>query len=254
MFSNQIPLRIIGFIFLILTFISCSSADQYDLKTASGHFKYAQKLESYKDYEMAIIHYKSVKNKFPYNPLAIEAELKIADLLYEQNKFIESEGAYKVFKEFHPKHKKKDYVIYKLGMSLFKQASKSIDRDLSPLQKALPIFDEFMRLFDKSSPYYEKTLKQRTLCMQKLAEKELYIAKFYLKQRFYVSALRRYEKLIEKYPENGKNSVTLYGAMISAHSTKKKEKFKKYYSDLIKEYPQSKEAKKAKKKFPALKK
>ena len=124
-----------------MLFTACSSTDKIDTATAEGAFKLAEKYEKDERYDEAITYYSDVKNKFPYSSLATAAELKIADIEFQRENFPEAESAYKVFREFHPTHEKSDYVIYRLGLSIFNQLPPTTDRDLSLAAVAIENFD-----------------------------------------------------------------------------------------------------------------
>ena len=132
------------------TLSACSSLDSYDTSTAEGSFKLAEKYVEDERYEEAIALFADVKNKFPYSKLATDAELKIADVQYDRESYLEAQTAYEVFKELHPKHPKSDYVTYRLGMSLFNQLPSTIDRDLSLAERAIVYYQEVIRSFPGS--------------------------------------------------------------------------------------------------------
>ena len=238
-------------VFLSLS-ISCSSSKKFNLKSAEGVFNYAKKLEKSGDYEQALMQYGNVKNKHPYSQYALKAELKIADIYYNEKKYLEAEGAYRVFKELHPKHPRIDYVTFRLGLSHLNQAPSGVDRDLSSVEKAIPYFNEVIDSY-KKSPFFEKSKKKKEICLKKKSGKEYYIAKFYFKKKMYDNALRRFEKLLRIYPRIGKSPKVLYETFLSSYFLKNENKSQIYYKDLIESYPHSKEAKKAKRKFKQFK-
>lgn len=228
---------------------SCSSASKrFQLKTPEGRFKYAEHLEKNRDYEQAIMEYQKVKNNHPYSSFSKKAELKIADIYYKKGSFSEAEVAYTLFRDLYPEHPRVDYVIFRLGMSHFKQAPHSFDRDLSSVTKALPYFDQIISFYKKST-FFKKAKEQKKKSLQLLSGKEEYIAQFYFKRKIYSSSLKRYEKLFHLYPELGRNPKSLFQALFSAYQLKEKDKFRVYYKELQNSYPQSKEAKKARRQF-----
>src|SRR5690242_19065455 len=84
-----IPLMLSAFVFS-----ACSSADKSDPASPQGAFEMAEKLEKNERYEEAIQKYSDVKNKHPYSKYAVEAELKIADIQYTRENYIEAQNAY----------------------------------------------------------------------------------------------------------------------------------------------------------------
>ncbi|MCH2533171.1 MAG: outer membrane protein assembly factor BamD [Bdellovibrionales bacterium] len=229
----------------VFIFAACSHLADVDTSTAEGAFKKAQLFEEASRFQEAISQYNTVKNKFPYHKLATEAELKIADIEFERQNFIEAQYAYELFKSLHPKHPKIDYVIYRQAMSLFNQIPEVIARDLSAAPQAIDIYDELI-MKHPNSEYIARAKDYRQKTLDKLAQKELYIADFYYKRETFSSALGRYENIIRQFPDVGLRSKALYRASYSALKAEQKDKARLYYNQLIKEYPKSSEAKKAK--------
>ncbi len=125
--------------------------------------------------------------------------LRIADIHFEREDFIEAQNGYQYFKELHPTHPRIDYVTYQLGMSFFNQLPSTIDRDLQLAQKAILYFDEVTTSHSTSS-YAAKAKEYKEKAVKMLAEKENYIAHFYFICDKYGSALGRYEEIIKTYP------------------------------------------------------
>ena len=129
-------------------------------------------------------------------------------------------------------------------MSYFKQLPSTIDRDLSLAKDAIVYFDQVITSYPNSE-YVDDSKKKKKEALKMLAEKELYIAEFYYIRDFYDSAFRRYVNLLESYPDLGYDPQALLGATMSAYKMKDKDRLKKYYSILIDQFPNSKEAKEA---------
>ncbi len=234
-------------LFIAATFIvGCSSSKKIDTSTASGAFELAQKYEKDERYDEAISEYSDVKNKFPYSRFAVEAQLKIADLQFKQENYAEAESDYRLFKEFHPNYSKIDYVTYRIGLSVFKQLPPTTDRDLSLAKTAIDNFKDVVTNYP-ASPYAKKAKDYSAKCRKMLAEKEKYIADYYFGQEKWISALGRYEDLMRKYPDEGFGIQALYGATVSAYKMKDMERAKKYFKQLLEEYPNSTQLARARK-------
>lgn len=230
---------------LLLALTACSHLADIDTSTAEGAYKKAQLFEEASRFQEAISQYNEVKNKFPYHKLATEAELKIADIEFERENFIEAQYAYELFKSMHPKHAKVDYVIYRQAMSLYNQMPEVIARDLSTAPQAIGVFDELIAKHPNSE-FITKAKDYRKKTVEMIARKELYIADFYFKRDTYSSALGRYENIVKNFPDVGFRPKALYRASYSALKSEQKDKSRLYYNQLIKEFPKSFEAKKAK--------
>ena len=228
--------------------VGCSSADKHDINTADGAYASAEALEKDERYEEAIARYAEVKNKHPYSKYATMSELRIADVHYKREAFIEAQGAYQLFKEFHPKHPQSDYVTFRLAMSFFNQLPTSIDRDLSAADKAILYFDEVLTSYP-SSPHVAEAKEKKAVALKMLGEKELYVARFYFKQKKYDSALKRYEYLLKSYPNLGFDPEALLGAANSANRSGERERALQHVRNLYAKFPQTDEAQRAKNEF-----
>ncbi|NJL24406.1 MAG: outer membrane protein assembly factor BamD [Calothrix sp. SM1_5_4] len=218
------------FAFFCLCLAGCSSTSEIDTSTPEGAFRLGEKYDKDERYEEAITQFNTVKNKFPYSKLATEAELKVADIHFKREEFIEAQNAYQTFKEMHPSHARMDYVTYRLGLSFFNQLPSTIDRDLSVADRAILYFDEVVQSFP-SSGFAREAAEHKTKALKMLAEKELYVGNFYFIREKWDSALGRFEGLLEKYPNLGLDAKALYGAAISAYKIKDLSKAKTTISD-----------------------
>jgi outer membrane protein assembly factor BamD len=238
-------LRLISTILLVFV-TACSSSQKIDTTTAEGAFALAQKYEKDERYEESITYYSEVKNKFPYNALAVESSLRIADVEFKRENFAEAESGYKIFREFHPTHEKSDYVIFRLGLSVFKQLPPTIDRDLSLASTAIEHFDMVINSYPQST-YVKEAREFREQALKMLADQEHYIAEFYFIREKWESSLGRYEDLLRKYPKLGYDSKALLGATLSAYRLKDMDKAKNYFKRLLAEHPDSAELASARK-------
>lgn len=230
----------------LLTFVigGCSSTDQIDTSTPEGMYKLGEKYEKDERFEEAIAQFSTLKNKHPYSKLATEAELKIADIHFKREDFIEAQNAYQVFKEMHPSHARVDYVTYQLALSFFNQLPGTIDRDLTVAERAILYFDEVIQSYPKSG-HVKDAQEYRIKALKMLAEKEYYIGQFYFIRDHWESALGRFEGLLAKYPNLGFDAKALYGAAVSAHKMKDVSKTKTYLNRLNAQFKDSSEARKA---------
>ncbi len=227
----------------------CSSAEKIDPSTPEGAFKLAEQYEKDERYEESVAKYSELKNKHPYSRFAVMAELKIADVQFIRESYIEAQYAYQTFKDLHPKHPQMDYVTYRLGLSFFNQLPSTTDRDLSLADKAILYFDEVLASYS-SSQYAKEAGLKKTEALKMLADKELYIANFYLMKKQYGSALGRYETVLRNYGNvEGFAPQALYGAAISADKSGDRDKLARFVKALLAQYPNSSEASKAKSEF-----
>lgn len=160
-------------------------------------------LENYREgkWKAATEIFQKIKDRYPYSKYALDAELKMADALYEQDLYTEAYDAYKEFERLHPRNPKIPYVIFREGMCYFSQ-SKTIDRDQSHTYQAKEEFDRLIKRF-RNSPYADRARKKLRECYVNLARHELYVGHFYFKMGKYQAAIDRYLYAIRHYPDLG---------------------------------------------------
>jgi outer membrane protein assembly factor BamD len=151
-------------------------------------------------YLLAIDKLRLIKNKYPYSKYALDAQLRLADVYYMQESYAEAALAYESFRDLHPKHEKVAYAMFRVAMSYYKDIPTPLSRDLTPAQKSIDAFNDFLHRFP-ADPNVKEAQTDLGDCRKMLAEKELYIGNFYFKRDFYDSAKGRYKKLIDLYPE-----------------------------------------------------
>ncbi len=233
------------FIFAITIFFVACASEEKNADTPEGAFKIAKEFDDAERFEIAIQKYSDVKNKFPYSSFASTSELAIADVQYKRESYPEAQIAYQNFRDLHPKHVKIDYVIFRTGMSYYMQLPDTIDRDLSLANDAIYSFNEIIKSYPQSE-YLKESREKREKAFTMLAEKEIYIADFYFRQKIYDSALLRYESAYKKYSGFGLDPKALLGAVKSAYQIKNIEKQKEYSKILSSKFPQSDESEKLK--------
>lgn len=191
-------MRKLHIILLSLLFISCAVERPSGKTEAEVLFKEAQELINDKRFILATEKLNTLRSQYPYSYFATSAELLQADILFNQESYEESAAAYILFKDFHPKHKKIDYVLFRIAESYYMQIPPTFDRDLSPAVKAIKYYNELRSLFPKSE--YLKNAQEKIDASNKmLVDKELYIADFYFRTEDYDSAKFRYTSLLNNY-------------------------------------------------------
>lgn len=229
-------------------FIGCSSIDKIDTSTPEGAFKLAEEYEKDERYDEAVQRYQEVRTKYPYSKLATQAELRVADVNFKREAFVEAQAAYQLFKDFHPKHPQIDYVTFRLGLSYFNQLPGTIDRDLTVADKAILYFDETINSYPNSE-FVNEAKEKKVSALKMLASKELYIADFYFKREIFDSALTRYEFLLKTYPNLGFDPKGLYGAAVSASKVGERDRALQHFRKLTSLFPGTSEARDAKDEF-----
>jgi len=141
-----------------------------------------------------------VRNYHRDDPISVKAQLAIADVYFKKSDFEQARYAYEEFAAYHPRHENLDYVTYRIGLSIWKRSPRLAGRDLSSTRAAVNVWTGFATRFPGSehTKDVEKHLKRER---DRLARKELYIAKFYAKRDAWGAVRGRAEYLLVRYPD-----------------------------------------------------
>lgn len=221
---------------LLIGFFSCSTPRPEGKTQAEVLFKEAERLIEAGRYILATEKLNRIRSKYPYSYYATFAELLSADVLFKQENYAEAAAAYIVFKDFHPKHKKADYVLWKIGESFFMQMPDTYDRDLSPGFEAIKYFKELKRVFSDSE-YTKKADEKISECEKMIRLKEKYIADFYYRTEVFDAARFRYENIIEEFQEPEIRSHAIIRSFLASAKLKDSkycQQNKAVYAELVK--------------------
>ena len=190
-------------IFFCMLFSGCGVIDYYFLKpkpqTPLELLEAGQDALNEKNFDRAIEYFQKLKDKYPFSPYTVRAELLLADSYFYAKKYEEAETAYKEFESLHPGHKNIDYVIFQIGMCNFYQKP-SIDLPQLCIHEAISYFTKLIEAYPRSK-YVPKAKKLLRRCRYILAKHEIYVANFYFRTKRYKGAWKRYLYIQQNFPE-----------------------------------------------------
>jgi len=99
---------------------------------------------------------------------------------------------------FYPRHSIADLVQFRLAMSYYDQM-KPVEQDQEITRKAMDQFKKLVREYPESR-YAADALAKIDICRGRLAQKELWIAAYYINQGNPAAARPRLEKVVNEYP------------------------------------------------------
>jgi outer membrane protein assembly factor BamD len=204
---------------LLILLLSCAS-DKPDGKTeAEVLFKEAQELMKAERFILATEKLNQIKTQHPYSFYATPAELLHADVLFLQENFVEAAAAYLLFRDFHPRHERIAYVIYRIAESYFKQVPSTIDRDLDPAVEGIKYFEEIIQKYPDSS--YRKDAEERIVeAKAMLRRKDQYIADFYFKTDEWSAARYWYLDILDNHQDPKLRSHAMVRTILATQELK----------------------------------
>ena len=141
-----------------------------------------------------------VRNVYRDSPLSTLAELTIADIYYKRGDYEQARIAYEDFSRLHPRHEKMHYVSYRIGLTIYKRSPGAAGRDQTSTKQAVNAWTGFDARFPDSE-HVPEVKKYLTKARDRLARKELYIARFYAQRDAWGATQKRLEGLLKRYSD-----------------------------------------------------
>jgi outer membrane protein assembly factor BamD len=185
---------------LALLASACSSTTVKNSDNPEEIYGAALKMIEGGSYLEAGEHLSEIKTRFPQSRFAVMADLKSADMEFQQEHFTEAAAAYGVFVELYPKHNDAAYAQYQRSLSYFNDAPENIARDQSPASDAVSSSEQLLKRYPESQ-YAEKAKELLKRARLRLAEKEAYVARFYERRGENSAAKGRWETLLVAFPD-----------------------------------------------------
>ena len=234
-------------IFFYITFIniailSCSNKDKELSNEAIEQsprelYQIAMINLDQENYEEASLIFKEIIYKYPLSNEGVQSEIMLGFIEYVKMNYDDSIYKFNRIIKVYPSHKNIDYAYYMRAVSYFEQISGENFDGKSNIE-AKKNFQELLNRFPESE--YAKDSRQKLIFIdENIAAKDMEVAIFYLKQKQYLAALGRYNKVIEEYPKSKFIPEALYRLVEIYTILGMEEEAEKAASVIVYNYPQS---------------
>jgi outer membrane protein assembly factor BamD len=197
--------------------------------------------------------FQTIINTYPDSPFLPLAKLAIADSFYLEgttSSLVQAAQGYLDWLTFFPTDPLADDAMLKVAESEMRQMGLS-DRDVTHARKAEQRLKSLLQQYPQSSlrPVVEANLVET---QESLAMHNLQIARFYYDARYkgHKGGLKgsqsRLKEIIEKYPNFSLNDEVLFRLATTFQQEEEPDEAAKYYQNLLRNYPNSDYADKAK--------
>ena len=194
-------------------------------------------------YSKAAAGFEKVETEHPYSKWAVKSKLMGAYAYYKDEKYDDAVLALDRFIKYHPGNKDVDYALYLKGMCYYDQIS-AADRDQSDTEKAEDTFRYLVNMFP-TSKYAEDASNKINLTEDYKAGQEMNIGRYYLHDGNYLSALNRFNVVLEEYQTTAQIEEALY-RQVEIYAIFGMDKYADgYYKILKNNYPKGKWTQKA---------
>jgi outer membrane protein assembly factor BamD len=210
MTSVSLPLRgCLIFLAAITALAGCRSNPDRDFSRQSPQALYerARKSMESQDFNNAIRMYEGLTARYPFAEESRQARL---DLIYAYYRAREPESAIDAAETFireNPTHPRVDYAWYVKGLVDFERMPNALERffkvDLSerPPHTARKAFASFKTVVERypTSDYAHDSQRRMVYLRNRLADYELYVARYYMKRGAWVASAQRSKQTIEQF-------------------------------------------------------
>ena len=197
----------------------CASKKKQDILTQEERAELLQqKIEDFYDkakknlnkgnYTKAVEQFTVLQRIFPFGDLTEQSKL---DTIFAHNKLENREQAVRMANNFislHPTHPNVDYAYYMKGVAMFEKkrsrfaklldGGANVARDPQAYRTSQASFEELIKRYPDSK-YTEDAEQRITFIKNKLAKRELDVAKFYFDNETYLAAVNRCKNIISQY-------------------------------------------------------
>ena len=253
---------VMRFLVLLLLALStgCASVSSFfsgnddPLYSTEGEENFKKGVEALdgKNYVEAGKYFEYTRTKFPFLEVAKEAELKLADTSWEQEKYVEARDRYQNFVRLHPTHPKVDYAAFRGAETHFRDIPSdffllppAIEKDQIELKGALIALNEFTRLYPKSE-FQEPAKKIISDVRRRLARHELYVAEFYRKREKWPAVVNRLSIVQRNFSGIGFDADVAFGLHEAHVALKQPEKARDALALFVEQFPADEQAGRAK--------
>ena len=226
---------------------------KYEVSAQRNLEKGEERLKA-EDWLAASKYFSFVKARFPFSKQSVIAELRLADSEFGAKQYLQAIDSYKLFTKFHPTHEMttNGYAAFRVGESYIKllpsdywMIPPSFEKDQSATTDAHRELSTFIKKYPKS-PYRKKGEDYLVKVNTKMASHELYVAKFYWKRDKPNGTILRLRRLLKK---NSGSPLDLEALDLLAKAYMRvgdNKRAKTTLEQLVKEHPNSVQAKNAK--------
>lgn len=223
--------------------VACKSNIQNDpilRLSAAESLAEGKRLFALEKYERARPYFSHAFEVEPNSSSGREALLMVADcysLTGSTADLIQAEAKYRDFQNRFPTSDRAPYVQYQIATSLARRIERA-DRDQAATVKAREALEELIRLYP-TSEYAEKARLELETVVDRLAQHEFIVGRFYQRYGVPGAAATRIEGLLENYPTYSGKDEALYYLALAYTDLARPEDADKTFARLREEHPES---------------
>jgi outer membrane protein assembly factor BamD len=201
-------------------------------------YEHGQRMLKAGFYDKAIADYQELRNFHRDDPLSVRGELALAEIRFRKAEYAEARFAFEEFAQYHPRHDSLDYVTYMIGLCVWKEAPRIAGRDQSLTRQAVTRWSGFDTRFPESE-YVDEVGKYMVRGVDRLAAKDLWVARFYAKRRAWAAVEGRSATIQAMFPDSRHAEEAVAMRAMALHATGRAEEARATRDELVARWPES---------------
>ena len=226
---------------IVFLFVACTDSKLVIPETEGEKLQIlyndAMQLVKKRDFVDAAILFEDIERQYPYSKWSNQAQLMSGFCYYKSNMYNESLDALERFIVLYPGSNKISYAYYLRALNYFEQIS-DVERDQTSTARAKQAFNEVVSKFPDSE-FAIDALNRIDVINDRLAAKEIEIARYYQFNHQWISAINRYNKILDEYKTSVYTEETLHRLVEIYYSLGLNEEAKRYAATLQFNFPES---------------
>jgi outer membrane protein assembly factor BamD len=193
---------------ILLSGCSFISGRPTTIAPAAKLYEEGERLLFLEKYPAAREQFQWLVERHPESELAAVGRFLVGETYFRSKEYEKAVPEFETFVTLYPSHQIADLGQYRLARSYFDQMP-TLERDQKITAQALAEFQKLIRLYPQSR-YAPDAIVKIEACRLRLAQKELWIAAFYMRQGKYESALPRFDAVLRDYARTQAAPEALY--------------------------------------------
>ena len=235
-------LRANAFLFVIfIVFTACSDTKLITPATEGEKLQIlyndAMELVKKRDFVDAAALFEDIERQYPYSKWSNQAQLMSGFCYYKSNMYNDSLDALERFIALYPGSSKISYAYYLRALNYYEQVN-DVERDQVTTAKAKKAFNEVISKFPESE-FAIDALTRIDILDDRLAAKEMEIGRFYQFDHQWISAINRYNVVLNEYKTSIYTEEALHRLVEIYYSLGLHEEAKRYAATLQFNFPRS---------------
>ena len=235
-------LRANTFLFVVLIiFTACSDTKLMTPETEGEKLQIlyndAMDLVKKRDFVDAALLFEEIERQYPYSKWSNQAQLMSGFCYYKSNMHNDSLDSLERFIALYPGSKKISYAYYLRALNYFEQIS-DVERDQTLTSKSKLAFEEVVNKYPESE-FARDALDKIDIINDRLAAKEIEIARYYQFNHQWISAINRYNKILDEFNTSIYTEETLFRLVEIYFSLGLHEEARRYAATLQFNFPNS---------------